>query len=269
MCSHRKFPLLQSLNLFIHPNKQIQVTNCPAHSTHLTTETIALYTTICPVTATETGKGHPTTTAAQTTKYTTSTVYTTNIYTITACPAYVTNCPAHSTYATTETIALYTTVCPVTATETGSYPTTSAAVSQSYIIPGKGGKSTITYPAGSESDHKTTTLSSTTTSYVTIEIVQSTATLVPIQYTASGSGKAPYPTGSESGSAGGIKTLATGTAAPSVSLVQVGKASTTALGVTGYPSATAVFTGAAAARGGVSVLGMGLVAVVGGLVLLI
>lgn len=157
-------------------------------------------------------------------------------------------------------------MCPVTATETGKggvYPTTTpAAVSQSYIIPGKGGKSSITYTVSGE-DHKTTTLSSTTTSYVTVEIVKSTATLVPIPYSASVSSvasQAPYPSGGE------IKTLATGTAAPSLSLV-VGKVSTTS-GVAGYPtSSTTQFTGAAA-RSGVSVVGL-LVGVVGGLVLLI
>ncbi|KAK1488274.1 beta-1,3-endoglucanase [Colletotrichum cuscutae] len=44
---------------------------------------------------------------------TTSTVYTTKVSTITACPPTVTNCPAHIGKVTTQTIALYTTVCPV------------------------------------------------------------------------------------------------------------------------------------------------------------
>lgn len=48
--------------------------------------------------------------------YTTSTVYTTSVYTVTECPATVTNCPARIGQLTTETLVLYTTVCPLTAT---------------------------------------------------------------------------------------------------------------------------------------------------------
>lgn len=45
---------------------------------------------------------------------TTSTVYSTNIYTITSCAPGVTNCPASMGKVTTETVAVSTTVCPVT-----------------------------------------------------------------------------------------------------------------------------------------------------------
>jgi chitinase len=48
--------------------------------------------------------------------FTTSTVYTTNIYTITKCPATVTNCPVGKV--TTDVVSLYTTVCPVKSTPT-------------------------------------------------------------------------------------------------------------------------------------------------------
>jgi hypothetical protein len=54
--------------------------------------------------------GSPTTSVAS---YTTSTVYSTNIYTVTDCPATVTNCPAHYTSVVTDIVAAYTTVCPV------------------------------------------------------------------------------------------------------------------------------------------------------------
>ncbi|KAF4458231.1 glycoside hydrolase family 18 [Fusarium albosuccineum] len=47
-----------------------------------------------------------------TTKYTTSTVYSTKTYTITQCPPAVTDCPIG--HVTTETVPVYTTVCPVT-----------------------------------------------------------------------------------------------------------------------------------------------------------
>jgi len=45
---------------------------------------------------------------------TTSTVYATTTYTTTSCASTVTNCPA-GPYLTTQTISLYTTVCPVSA----------------------------------------------------------------------------------------------------------------------------------------------------------
>jgi chitinase len=78
------------------------VTNCPVGK--VTTDVVSLYTTVCPV------KSTPTSQPAQ--AFTTSTVYTTTIYTITKCPATVTNCPVGSV--TTDIISLYTTVCPVT-----------------------------------------------------------------------------------------------------------------------------------------------------------
>ena len=46
---------------------------------------------------------------------TTSTVYSTNLITITSCAPTVTNCPASSTVVVTSVIAVSTTVCPVTA----------------------------------------------------------------------------------------------------------------------------------------------------------
>ncbi|KAG5984586.1 hypothetical protein E4U55_004137 [Claviceps digitariae] len=62
------------------------------------------------------------TTRILTTKMTTSTVYTTKIHTITACPPQVTECPGRNhTTVVTETIPLYTTVCPVT--EPNAVPT--------------------------------------------------------------------------------------------------------------------------------------------------
>ncbi|ELR10751.1 hypothetical protein VC83_00126 [Pseudogymnoascus destructans] len=87
------------------------VTNCPLG--HLTTATLTDYTTWCPGNPTITSA--PTTTgAAKPTKSgKASTVYTTIIHTITACPPSVTNCPANekTTSVATETKALYTTIC--------------------------------------------------------------------------------------------------------------------------------------------------------------
>lgn len=67
-----------------------EVTNCPARSTKVSTNYIPL---------------------------TTLTVYATNVHTVISCGPEVTNCPAHSTVLTTDYVAIYTTICPVTATE--------------------------------------------------------------------------------------------------------------------------------------------------------
>lgn len=80
------------------------VTKCP-HPPYVTTETIIDYTTVCPITETI----YP---PPMTTEYTTSTVYTTSIYTITECAPWVHNC-GYIPYETTEIIPIYTTVCPI------------------------------------------------------------------------------------------------------------------------------------------------------------
>ncbi|KAH7310140.1 hypothetical protein BKA65DRAFT_166725 [Rhexocercosporidium sp. MPI-PUGE-AT-0058] len=92
------------------------VINCPYGSV---TTSVSHYTTVCPATSTETAKGYPTPTpeySGSVTKYTTSTVYATSVYTITSCAPTVTNCPLG--HVTTEIVKLYTTVCPVTPTAT-------------------------------------------------------------------------------------------------------------------------------------------------------
>ncbi|KAF4345978.1 endochitinase 2 precursor [Fusarium beomiforme] len=74
---------------------------------YVVTETIPLYTTVCPVT----GKARPSNHAVPS-QYLTKTVYTTSVHTVTKCPPSVVDCPYGSV--TTETIPVYTTVCPVT-----------------------------------------------------------------------------------------------------------------------------------------------------------
>ncbi|ETS76298.1 hypothetical protein PFICI_11685 [Pestalotiopsis fici W106-1] len=59
-------------------------------------------------------------------KLTTSTVYSTNIYTITSCAPEVKDCPTKKGQVTTEVIAVSTTICPVTEIETGA--TTAASI---------------------------------------------------------------------------------------------------------------------------------------------
>ncbi|QQK43107.1 Extracellular serine-threonine rich protein [Penicillium digitatum] len=123
------------------------VTNCPGHSTVLVTSTYPLSTTVCPSTPVEpetsktsswvahsdppsvtaslhsfhlpstTPDAPPTIHSSQ--QMTTSTIWTTEEFTITNCPPTVTNCPAHSTVFVTSTYPLSTTVCPSRPAETG------------------------------------------------------------------------------------------------------------------------------------------------------
>ncbi|KAE8441086.1 hypothetical protein EG329_005881 [Mollisiaceae sp. DMI_Dod_QoI] len=102
-------PALEYTTSTVYSTKIYTITKCPASVTNcpigsVTTDVISLYTTICPIEATPTSHPAP--------EYTTSTVYSTKIYTITKCPASVTNCPIGSL--TTDFVSLYTTICPVT-----------------------------------------------------------------------------------------------------------------------------------------------------------
>jgi hypothetical protein len=90
--------------------------------------------TVTPYTTTSTSSAAAVITSSTETEeypeYTTSTIYTTKLVTITSCHTTVTNCPAHSTVVVTSTIALSTTVCPVvkpTTTEEEEYYSTSSA----------------------------------------------------------------------------------------------------------------------------------------------
>ncbi|KAM0333455.1 hypothetical protein ACHAQA_002117 [Verticillium albo-atrum] len=89
------------------------ITSCkpdvPCTKGAVVTETIPLYTTVCPVT--ETGHAAPTPTVTSAPVWTTSTAYTTKTYTVTSCAPDVAYCP--SGQVTTE-VTWYTTVCPYT-----------------------------------------------------------------------------------------------------------------------------------------------------------
>ncbi|RMJ08721.1 hypothetical protein BHE90_012185 [Fusarium euwallaceae] len=134
-----------------------EVTNCPvtAGTPAVVTETIAVSTTICPVTETLTGNEKPSytkpanggdkttegsspeattdvpeeETTIVTTYDSTSTIYSTNIKTITSCGPEVTNCPvtAGTPAVVTETVAVSTTICPVTETQTQKSPKPTAS----------------------------------------------------------------------------------------------------------------------------------------------
>jgi len=86
-----------------------EVTNCPAKLGSVTTDIISLYTTVCPVTESE-STAAPTVPTSTEAPWTTSTVYSTVEYTITSCAPTVTNCPVGSK---TTSVITSTTVCPV------------------------------------------------------------------------------------------------------------------------------------------------------------
>ncbi|GLA06273.1 hypothetical protein AnigIFM60653_006799 [Aspergillus niger] len=110
------------------------VTNCPLRSktTYVTTETLVVSTTVCPVADITGSSGAVITTQSASypsasvavgdnwgsmggSDITTSTILSTRVITVTACPSSVTNCPMRSktTYASTETLVVATTVYPV------------------------------------------------------------------------------------------------------------------------------------------------------------
>ncbi|KAI0601233.1 hypothetical protein F4775DRAFT_541028 [Biscogniauxia sp. FL1348] len=110
------------------------VTNCPA-SPYVTTETISIGTTVCPVT--EAGSSpKPTTATAYTNvpqSYTTKTVEVTKVYTVTSCKPTVTNCPANSV--TTE-VSTTTIVVPVGVGSSGSGNSAGSTVGTAAAYPG-------------------------------------------------------------------------------------------------------------------------------------
>ncbi|RYP61701.1 hypothetical protein DL769_007590 [Monosporascus sp. CRB-8-3] len=157
-----------STNVYTVTSCAPEVTNCPKGK--VTTELVSLYTTVCPVeqvqtiaepaiqssTALAPSKGvkfqsppspskssivansetvsasKTTATASRpgTTSFTTSTVYSTNVYTITSCASEDSNCPASIGQVTTQVVAISTTVCPVT--EVADKETPSPAPEGSY-----------------------------------------------------------------------------------------------------------------------------------------
>ncbi|KAF3013744.1 hypothetical protein E8E14_007694 [Neopestalotiopsis sp. 37M] len=135
-----------STNVYTITSCAPEVKDCPAKKGQVTTEIIAISTTICPVTETETGTTSaastatasvvtsvplrsslplsvPTTavlnnaieTTPSSVELTTSTVYTSSVYTVSSCAEGSKECSAQLGSVTTEMVALYTTICPVTA----------------------------------------------------------------------------------------------------------------------------------------------------------
>ncbi|KAH6976338.1 beta-1,3-endoglucanase [Ilyonectria robusta] len=111
------------------------VTNCPVG--HVTTETVGVYTTVCPVSE----------------ELTVSTVYTTDVHTITSCAPTVTNCPVG--HVTTETVVVGTTVCPVSEVSKVPPPVYTKPAASTWYPVGNSTKTTVpvvvaTTPSGSK-----------------------------------------------------------------------------------------------------------------------
>lgn len=139
---------IYSTNTYIITSCAPEVKNCPGRG-QVTTELIAISTTVCPVSGKTTAtpevnaastaspvksESTPVSTSAILTntslassELTTYTVFSTNSYTVTSCAPEVTDCPARLGAVTTEVIAVSTTVCPVTeAAKGGTSPVLAA-----------------------------------------------------------------------------------------------------------------------------------------------
>ncbi|RGP69267.1 extracellular serine-threonine rich [Fusarium longipes] len=114
--------------------------------------------------------GHPEMTVSASVPYTTSTVYTTMVHTVVSCAVSVTNCPAKSvqTLVVTDTVKLYTTVCPVSDAEDvstvtisapadtpGKIESSSTTVSQLPVLGEAGGKSNATETVSTHGSYQT------------------------------------------------------------------------------------------------------------------
>ncbi|KAI0526433.1 hypothetical protein F5B22DRAFT_585723 [Xylaria bambusicola] len=107
-----------STNIYTITSCAPTITDCPAKVGQVTTELVSLYTTVCPVEQGEatSAQGSPTSPIL----LTTSTVYTTSVYTVSSCESGAIDCSSNIGSVTTELVPAYTTVCPVKDEETAS-----------------------------------------------------------------------------------------------------------------------------------------------------
>jgi chitinase len=191
------------------------VTDCPARIGQVTTDIISLYTTVCPVTATEvkTTSAPP----AVVTPWTISTIYSTQEYTILSCPPEVTNCPVGSK---TSTVIAKTTSCPVTAPVVTPYTTSTVYKTTEYTILSCPPEVT-NCPIGSKT---TSVITSTTVCPVTTPVVTGSWSAVSPPVSVS------YPAGGVESSKPILSTMTISTCVPSYY--------TTVITVTATPSAT-------------------------------
>ncbi|KAL1636530.1 hypothetical protein SLS56_001115 [Neofusicoccum ribis] len=131
--------------------------------------------------------GEVSTPAGSIVSYSTSTVYATSLYTVTSCAPEVTNCPASSgtPAVVTSIVAISTTVCPVTATETpaASAPAGSAPAGSpsAPISSGVEGAASTPTPAATTSFSTSTIYSTAVSTAVTTDESGSTSEVVVTQ----------------------------------------------------------------------------------------
>ncbi|KAJ5513939.1 hypothetical protein N7463_003491 [Penicillium fimorum] len=117
------------------------VIKCPAtdKTTRITTETILVLTTVCPIEDATTKGPSPTGSSGggNGNDYTISTILSTRTVTLTQCPATVTDCPARdqTTHVTTETVVAGTTAVPI---NTAVFTTTLGVAHTSSVVAGTG-----------------------------------------------------------------------------------------------------------------------------------
>ncbi|THY60423.1 hypothetical protein D6C98_02389 [Aureobasidium pullulans] len=143
------------------------VEDCPASqkATSLTAQTIAEYS-IAQTAAPTPPSSSTTEYGGQEIRYTTSTVYSTSVQTVTACPLGVVSCPAsEKTTYYTDVVLAYTTICPVSAAAiSGAATVTHAAQSASYSDMSLNSASK---PPSRKISYTTSTLYSTSTQTIT------------------------------------------------------------------------------------------------------
>ncbi|THX13016.1 hypothetical protein D6D18_00282 [Aureobasidium pullulans] len=143
------------------------VEDCPASqkATFLTAQTIAEYS-IAQTAAPTPPSSSTTEYGGQEIRYTTSTVYSTSVQTVTACPLGVVSCPAsEKTTYYTDVVLAYTTICPVSAAAiSGAATVTHAAQSASYSDMSLNSASK---PPSRKISYTTSTLYSTSTQTIT------------------------------------------------------------------------------------------------------
>ncbi|KUI56008.1 Endochitinase A [Cytospora mali] len=254
------------------------VTDCPA-TPHVTTSSYSVATTVVPVSETASEETVTATvvpissaeaiagsTSAE--QLTTSTVYSTSVYTITSCAATVTDCPARVGSVTTEIIAISTTVCPVAeaVSASSSSPAETAGSASSGSSP-SGSETSASSPSETESSSpvavapeklqqestfasaSSSTASSTDSSTASFKASSSTLTIpvVTVSTTAS-AGYVPPPVDNNAGAAsasGSGSVYRNGTASSAAKTQTSGLATITptSSGVVGAGSTSAGVTG--------------------------
>ncbi|RAK84154.1 hypothetical protein BO79DRAFT_240700 [Aspergillus costaricaensis CBS 115574] len=181
----------------VFTTKVYTITACPPY----TTEIVPIYTTICPTSS----NGGVATEPPQ--ALTISTIFTTKVHTTIGCPQGSPHCAASekTTYYTTETIAAYTTICPVAAEETGIHASgQSTAIGGGPIGQSSERLSTSTvytthvYPITACPSSSATCADTERTTYLTTETAVASVTVITSAAVETPAGNLGAPSGEES-----------------------------------------------------------------------